>query len=76
MRSGQEQFKTPVNQFAMQRPFIEKRRGEKAREIKEAVDTPTWIAERGEKKERLNGSHYDSSGISEKRPIRNRCDCG
>ena len=71
---AKKRFKAPINQFAMQRPFIEKRRGEKAREIKEAVDTPTWIAER-EKKERLNGSHYDSSGISEKRPIRNRCDC-
>lgn len=46
---AKKRFKAPVNQFAMQRPFMEKRRGEKAREIKEAVDTPTWISEREKK---------------------------
>lgn len=46
---AKKRLKAPANRFAMQRPFIEKRRGEKAREIKEAVDTPTWIAEREKK---------------------------
>jgi hypothetical protein len=55
---------------------MEKRRGRgKLGKSREAVDTPTWITIGEKKKERLNRSHYDSSGISEKRPIRNRCDC-
>lgn len=66
---------TPVEQFRNAKAFYGEKEG-KARKLgktEEALDTPTWIVER--KKERLNGSHYDSSGISEKRPIRNRCDC-
>lgn len=75
MRGGQERF-NPRQSNSQCKGLLWRKggEGEKAREIKEAVDTPTWVVIGEKKKERLNGSHYDSSGISEKRPIRSRCD--